>query len=150
MAASMAEINRLEAEDKEKKKREREQFMDDKAPAAATKLQATKVEGKDHVVSRLTKDEIEALLFKVYNITMTGSKLRKADYVQALQDELRQNIGKYDEYIVSVVPAASAPATAAPATAAPKINATDSAETLQQFMLQPAAQTTIPLETAAV
>ena len=43
------------------------------------------------------------LLYKVYNTTMTGagsSKLRKPDYVKALEVELQRNVGKYDEYLL--------------------------------------------------
>lgn len=44
--------------------------------------------------------QIEALLYKLYNITMTGSKLRKDDYVKALEAELTRNVEKYNEYLL--------------------------------------------------
>ena len=44
--------------------------------------------------------QIEALLYKLYNITMTGSKLRKDDYVKAIEAELTRNVEKYNEYLL--------------------------------------------------
>jgi hypothetical protein len=79
MADSVAEISRLEAEDKELEKREKNKVHNEKAPAAAAKL-----EEKGCEVLKLTIKEIEALLFKVYNINMGGLK-KKADYVKALE-----------------------------------------------------------------
>ncbi len=37
-------------------------------------------------------------LFAVYNITLDGSKLRKTDYVRALEKEMAMSIGKYESF----------------------------------------------------
>jgi hypothetical protein len=49
----------------------------------------------------LTVKEIEAILFKVYNITLGGSNLRKPDYVKALKKEMASvsGIGKYEDFL---------------------------------------------------
>ena len=39
------------------------------------------------------------LLWKVYNVTMTGSKLRKNDFQRQLVTELEKDIIHYNEYI---------------------------------------------------
>lgn len=93
MADSVAEISRLEEEDKEKEKREKNKVHDKKAPDAVTKL-----EGKGRVVAKLTVKEIEAILYTVYNITLGGSK-RKPDFVKALENEMASNICKYEDYL---------------------------------------------------
>ena len=72
-----------------------------KAPAAARKL-----ESKACDITGITAPEIEAILYKVYNCSMDGpgkSKLRKADYVKALQKEINRNIIKYKEYVTSLL-----------------------------------------------
>ncbi len=70
---------------------------DEKAPAAVRKL-----EDKGHEVVKLIVAEIELLLFSVYNISMDGSKLRKADYVSALEKEMSTNIFKYESFICNI------------------------------------------------
>ena len=65
MADSVAEISRMEAEEKAAEKRAKTKVHDEKAPAAAEKL-----EKNSRVVSTLTVKEMKAILFKVYNITL--------------------------------------------------------------------------------
>jgi len=50
-------------------------------------------------VASLTVPEIEAILYRVYNISLNGSKLRKTDYVRALERELDTNLGKYEVFV---------------------------------------------------
>ena len=95
LADAISEINALEAADKEKKKNDMNTQHNGKAPAAAKKLRI-----KGRVVASLTVTEIEALLFKLYNTTMSGSKLRKPDYVKELQAALTRDVEKYDEYLL--------------------------------------------------
>ncbi len=56
---------------------------------------------------KITVAEIESILFSVCNITMDGSKLRKADYVSALEKEMATNIIKYESFVhnLETVPA---------------------------------------------
>ena len=51
-----------------------------------------------------TKDDIKGLRLKVYNKSVPGvqSKLRKPDYVKALEKQFHENIGRYEEYIVTL------------------------------------------------
>jgi hypothetical protein len=93
MADSVAEISRLEADEKMIEKLAKNKVHDEKAPAAATKL-----EGKGRVANKLTVKEIEAVLCKVYSITLGGSH-RKIDYVKALENEMASSIGKYEDYL---------------------------------------------------
>jgi hypothetical protein len=83
MAESVAEISRLEAEEKVIEKQAKNKVHDEKAPAAVAKL-----EEKGRAVTKLTVKEIEAILFKVYNITLGGSNIRKPDYVKTLEKEM--------------------------------------------------------------
>ena len=94
LASAISEINQLEAADREKKKNDKTLLHNEKAPAAAKKLR-----DNGRTVSSLTVAQIEALLYKLYNITMTGPKLRKDDYVKALEAELTRNVEKYNEYL---------------------------------------------------
>ena len=67
-----------------------------------------KLKDKGRKVVKITVAEIEPILFSVYNITMDGSKLRKADYVSALEKEMATNIIiKYKSFIhnLETVPA---------------------------------------------
>jgi hypothetical protein len=41
---------------------------------------------------------MEALLFKVYNTNVGGSK-KKEDYVKALEKEMENCIGKYEDFL---------------------------------------------------
>ena len=68
---SIAEINRVTANEKKKKKEEDQKGLDKNAPAAVKKL-----EGKNRDVDGLYVREIQAILFKVYDISMSGSNLR--------------------------------------------------------------------------
>jgi len=47
--------------------------------------------------------EIEAILYRVYNISLSGSKLRKPDYVRALERELGTNLGKYEAFVKTLL-----------------------------------------------
>ncbi len=60
-----------------------------------------KLEEKGRAVTKLTVKEIEAILFKVYNITLGGSNLRKPDYVKALEKAMASasGIGKYEDFV---------------------------------------------------
>ena len=102
MADSVSEIHRKEAEDKVLEKLEKNKLNDEKAPVAIRKL-----EDKGREVVKITVAEIESILFSVYNITMDGSKLRKADYVSALEKEMATNIIKYESFVrnLETVPA---------------------------------------------
>ncbi len=87
MADLVAEIHRKEAADKVLEKLVKNTVNDEKAPGAVPKL-----EDKGREVMKLTVVEIESVLFSVYYISMDGSKLRKADYVRALEKEMSTNI----------------------------------------------------------
>jgi hypothetical protein len=87
MADSVAKIHRKEGADKVLEKLVKNKVNSEKAPAAVRKL-----EDKGREVMKLTVAEIESVLFSVYNISMDGSKLRKADYVSALEKEMSTNI----------------------------------------------------------
>ncbi len=102
MADSVSEIHLKEAEDKVLEKLEKNKLNDEKAPVAVRKL-----EDKGLEVVKNTVAEIESILFSVYNITMDGSKLRKADYVSALEKEMATNIIKYESFVrnLETVPA---------------------------------------------
>ena len=104
MADFVSEIHRKEAEDKVLEKLEKNKLNDEKAPVAVWKL-----EDKGREVVKITVAEIELILFSVYNLTMDGSKLRKADYVSALEKEMATNINiiKYEFFVrnLETVPA---------------------------------------------
>ena len=102
MADSVSEIHRKEAEDKVLEKLENNKLNDEKAPVAVRKL-----EDKGREVVKITVAEIELILFSVYNITMDGSKLRKADCVSALEKEMATNIIKFESFVrnLETVPA---------------------------------------------
>ena len=94
-ATACAEISRIEQIGKEEEQKKKTKEFEANAPDAAKKL------GKNpSSVGKLTKNEIEAILYTVYNVTVSGtkSKLRKADYVKALEKELDANWGKYEDY----------------------------------------------------
>lgn len=94
LSSAKAEISRLDEAEKAKKKKDKDKSLGETA--------ARKLEENARDVLRLTKDEIEALLLKAFNVTMPGSnKLRKTDYAKVLLNELRCNIGKYEEYMSS-------------------------------------------------
>ena len=96
-SASLAEINRKETKEKEEKRKQADEDHEAKAPLAATKL-----EKKGRVVSAITVKEIEAILYKVYNETLSGPNLRKPDYVKALENQFERNIRKYEEFVRSL------------------------------------------------
>lgn len=100
MADSLAEIERSEAAAKAEKARESLQKHATKAPGAAKTLEKN---GRNNVKT-LTMAEIESLLYIVYNKTLSGSKLRKPDYVRALEKEMNGELGlaKYTLYVDSL------------------------------------------------
>ena len=93
MADLVSEIHWEAAEDKVLEKLEKNKMNNEKAPVAVWKLK-----DKGREVVKITLAEIELILFSVYNITMDGSKLRKADYVSALEKEMATNIIKYNSF----------------------------------------------------
>lgn len=94
----MAEIVRAEAAEKAGKEKESLKKYEEKGPDAGKKL-----EKSGRKVDSLTRAEIESILYIVYNKTLSGSKLRKADYVQSLEKEMEGNIGKYDVFVASLM-----------------------------------------------
>ena len=98
-AAACAEINRIEDANKVAEKRRKAQDLRDCAPAAARKL------SKDiSNVAKLTVQELESLLHRVYGITVPGakSKLRKTDFVKALERAMTENSGKFAAFVKSL------------------------------------------------
>ena len=51
------------------------------------------------VVDETISGKVEAILYRVYNISLSGSKLRKLYYVRALKRELGTNLGKYEAFV---------------------------------------------------
>ena len=96
---SLAEINRITTNEKKKKESDAQKELEKNAPAAATKL-----ETKERKVESLTMAEMEAILFQVYNVVLPGpkSKLRKADYVKKLTEEMAKNMAKYEMFLSSI------------------------------------------------
>ena len=47
----------------------------------------------------LTMKEIKSLLFAVYVVTLSASKLRKPDYVAYLMTEMEKDITKYERFL---------------------------------------------------
>ena len=100
LAAAMSEINSMEEADKEEKTREVLRQHDEKAPAAAQKL-----EDKGRNVGSLHQSEIEALLFKACNASMSGkgsSKCRKSDYVKSLEGQMQRSIEKHEDCLATL------------------------------------------------
>ena len=87
MADLVAEIQRRDA------KQQKNKAYDEKAPVSMRKLEERGHDG------RLTVGERESILFAVYNIALDGSKLRKTDYVSALEKEMTRSICKYESFI---------------------------------------------------
>lgn len=97
MASAMAEINAQEADDALKKKQENEKESAELAPASARKLEAN---GRN--IAKCTVKEIYSLLVTIYNINLTGSKLRKPDFVTRLENEITRDTGRYERYIATL------------------------------------------------
>ena len=95
-ADACAEIERLEDANKAAEKKKKTQDLKHCAPAAARKLNKDKVN-----IGKLTVVELESLLHIVYSITVPGakSKLRKPDYVKALERAMTENIGKFEAFL---------------------------------------------------
>ena len=49
-------------------------------------------------MTALTVKEIKSLLFAVYVVTLSASKLRKPDYVAYLMTEMEKDITKYERF----------------------------------------------------
>ena len=64
------------------------QALKENTPKAAKELEKSGCN-----VAKLTTERIKALLYKVYSVEMSGSKLRKQDYIKVLQKDLEQSIG---------------------------------------------------------
>ncbi len=58
-----------------------------------------KLEERHPDVGKLIVGEIESILFTIYNITLDGSKLRKMDYVVALEKDMIRSISKYESFM---------------------------------------------------
>ena len=95
-ASACAEISRIEEANKESEQSKKIQDLEECAPAAARKLNSNKAD-----VGKLTKAELESILLKVFNITVPGSKskLRKTDYVKAMERAMAENGSKFDTYV---------------------------------------------------
>ena len=51
-------------------------------------------------MSALTVKEIVYLLFAVYNVTMSASKLRKPNYTACLMADMEKDIRKYERFLL--------------------------------------------------
>jgi len=96
---SLAETKRVQENEKKQKEKDVQKDLEKNVTAAMRKL-----EKKEHNLKDLNVSEIEAILFQVYNVTVQGakSKLRKAEYVNMLENEMSQNIAKYDLFLSSL------------------------------------------------
>ena len=74
-AELMAEIVRREKADQTNKERDSIQKQEERSPEAGRK------------VASLTVSDIEEILYRVYKISLSGSKLPKPGYVRALEKE---------------------------------------------------------------
>ena len=92
------EINNICCSDAEAgaaKREEKEKNIIDVAASVATKL-----DKKHRNVSSLTVKEIVYLLFAVYNVTMSASKLRKPNYTACLMADMEKDIRKYERFLL--------------------------------------------------
>ena len=98
-AKSFAEIKRVQETEKKQKGENAQKDFEKNAPAAVRKL-----EKKDRNLKDLNISEIEAILFRVYNVAVEGarSKLRKVDYVKRLEKVMSKNIEKYELFLSSL------------------------------------------------
>ena len=76
--AAIAKVNHDEDTDKAMKEKDDDLSIEIGVPKVTEKLEK---HGRNY--SKLTVKEAEAILYRVYNIKMTGLKLRKANYVKA-------------------------------------------------------------------
>ena len=60
------------------------------------------LEEKDRNVAALTVKEIKSLLFAVYVVTLSVSKLRKPDYLAYLMTEMEKDITKYERFFQQI------------------------------------------------
>ena len=97
-ASAMAQISHEDTAEKKRKEKEADKLYDDHAPDAAKKFEKY---GRDNM-SKLTVKDIEAILYKVYNIKISGSKLKKQDYIRALEQEFNKNFIRYAEFASSL------------------------------------------------
>ena len=98
-AKSFAKIKRVQETEKKQKGENAQKDFEKNAPAAVRKL-----EKKDRNLKDLNISEIEAILFRVYNVAVEGarSKLRKVDYVKRLEKVMSKNIEKYELFLSSL------------------------------------------------
>ena len=92
---AIAEISRGDAMANAARKEEEESNLLSTAGIATKKL-----EEKNRDVNSVTVKEIQSILFAVYNVTLTGSKLRKPDFVSRLKVEMEKNLGKYTRFLL--------------------------------------------------
>ena len=85
----IADICRGDAEASAAKREEEEGNVIGGAAVATTKL-----EEKHRNVSALNVKEIKSLLFAVYNVTISASKIRNPDYVAYLMSDTEKDISK--------------------------------------------------------
>ena len=97
-ASAMAQISHEDTAEKKRKEKEADKLYDDHAPDAAKKFEKY---GRDNM-SKLTVKDIEAILYKVYSIKISGSKLKKQDYIRALEQEFNKNFMRYAEFASSL------------------------------------------------
>ena len=97
VASALAEINAQEADEALKKKQENDKESTELAPVSARKLEAN---GRN--IAKCTVREIYSLLLTIYNINLTGSKLRKPDFVTRLENEITRDTGRYERYIATL------------------------------------------------
>ena len=83
---------------KEKKKSDSFERYAEKAPSSCEKL-----EKNSRKISLLKVGEIQAILYMVYNVQLSGSKLRTADYVKALDKVLEKNTERYELFFHAVL-----------------------------------------------
>ena len=56
----------------------------------------------DRNITKITVKKIYSLLLTIYNINLTGSKIRKPDFVTRLENEITRDPGRYDRYIANL------------------------------------------------
>jgi hypothetical protein len=94
---AIAEISQGDAAANAVKKAEEEGDLIDGAGTAAMTS-----EEKDRNVAALTMKEIKSLLFAVYVVTLSASKLRKPDYVAYLMTEMEKDVTKYKRFFQKI------------------------------------------------
>ena len=93
LADSLAEINRADKEEIEKKKAGEVEILTSTAPAAVKKYRE-----KDYDANKLTKVEIASVLIGVYCVEIAYQKVLKKVLVDALNDKHGSDPKKLDDY----------------------------------------------------